>query len=311
MSGATLPAADGVVDWIDNTHNWRAEDAEFLQARSVLRFTTFSNRDSALGPSTTIPTPQAGQVAFVGSSEVLSYADTTGQWRDLVTFQNMIMTDTVSSIGFRHYLDGTDSFVIKPGQVVIGPGGQLVADASHVHIQTGAAEALLSTNSTSLVSSIDIAAPSVTVTTLTSAGIDNTGGTLATASLTATGAVQAGTLTVSGTAGFSGAMTTAAINTTGSITATSTITASVSVRGDDVVLEDSVVRSYAHPTSRLTFASGLSTLAADTINLTPTNQTTAVRFKSGTIDIPVATVVVDSNDPGVANYPEGTFWVVP
>ena len=49
----------GAGNWQDYINNWREKDAEYLQARSILRFETVTKRDQILS------TPGAGQFAWL------------------------------------------------------------------------------------------------------------------------------------------------------------------------------------------------------------------------------------------------------
>lgn len=297
MPGAAL-ADPGLTTWTDNVDNWRAADADYLQKRSNMRFATVAARTTALGA-----TPVPGMVSYVLSTDTLQYTDaaagTTNVWRTVLAPVNLAVSDTLASFGLRLASDGAASMALEAGKVVLGPARVLIVD-SGVHLKTGAATANLTTDATALVSDVQLKAPSAALTgALASASIANTGA-ITTASVTASGNIQAATLNVSGTS------TLAAITAT-SLTASGTVSAATAtattVNGGNIRLTGNTVANSV--------TGGVVTITADIVAtggqvvLAPSGG--PARF--GTTAGPyIACSVANAADPGVANYPEGTFW---
>src|SRR5262245_3801511 len=66
----------GVANWVDNVNNWREVDAEWTQARAILRFASNSTRNSAL------PSPGVGQFVYNNTTDALQFWSKTGAWKD-------------------------------------------------------------------------------------------------------------------------------------------------------------------------------------------------------------------------------------
>src|SRR4249920_1644990 len=99
MPGATL-VDPGITTWTDNVDNWRAADADYLQKRSNMRFSTVAQRTTQLGA-----TPVPGMCAYVLSTDSLQYTDvasgTTNVWRTVLAPINMVVSDSTTSFGMR------------------------------------------------------------------------------------------------------------------------------------------------------------------------------------------------------------------
>jgi hypothetical protein len=308
MPGATLPEVNGVADWVDNVDNWRASDAEYLQARSVLRFTTTTQRDNLL-----TPTAGAGQTIYVaetagvGTTDGLQFFDKNDEWQTLATYKNLSFSDTDTGFGWRFAGDPADVLIIEPGQVVLGSNRSLIVDASHVYIKTGTARATLTTDNTFLIFDIPIKAPAATITGALTVGSIANSGTLTTASVAASGALSGSSLNISGVAGI-GTVNVADLNVSGDASAaTAHITGASDLAGLRVSAER--LSSISHVASFVDLGA-VAQLAGTDVVLAPVAATTAIRYR-GITGPPVAVVVVSAADPGAGNYPEGCFWVQP
>ena len=63
-----VPAGDyGTATWQDFNNNWRKEDADFLQSRSVLRYDTTAARDAIT------PAPAAGTTIYNFQTDRIEY----------------------------------------------------------------------------------------------------------------------------------------------------------------------------------------------------------------------------------------------
>lgn len=309
MPGASLPSTDGLADWIDNTHNWRAQDAEFLQERSVLRFSNVSTRNSVLGPSTSIPTPTAGLVTYISATDKLQYSTSTGAWRDIQAFQYLTVDDQSTGVGLRLSPGTSNSVTLETNQVALGTNRSLVVSPTSLAIKTGAATVTLTTDSTSLVSNAGISAPSGSFTSLTTTGINNGSSALTTGSVTASGAITAGSLNVSSGASALNTVTATSLVASGTVQST-TVYGTTSVRGGSVSMADTKVSAHGSTTSFLQLESSFVKISGDSVVLAPTSPTTAIRYNSAG-GPPLAVVVISASDPGAANYPEGTIWIRP
>lgn len=313
MPGATLPSTDAVATWTDNFDNWRSVDADFLQKRSILRFTTTTARNNTLGPSSALPAPIQGQFTYVGNGGVdsnggLEYVDATGSWRAVLSVKNLGLNDTSTAFGMRLNSDSSAVVSLETEQVVLGAARILTVQNTKLVFKTGATTAELTTDADSLASNVKIKAPSASLGALTTTSITNTGGTLATASVSATGSITADTLTAS-TSATLGTTSVASLTSAAGITGV-TVLGSTSVRGGSVLVSGSKVSNNGAAAQYLELLAGTTTVAGDVMVLAPTAATTAVRYR-GASGPPFALAVVSATDPGLANYPDGTFWVQP
>ena len=312
MPGASLPSTDAVALWADNTDNWRAADADFLQRRAILRFSTAAARTASLGPNVTTAAP-IGQFTYVANGGMdgnggLEYVDATGSWRSVMSLKNLTVSDVSSAVSMRLATDSTSVLSVEAGRVVLGSSRILSVEATKLVFKTGATSAELSTDADSFVSSVKFKAPSASLGAVTSTSIDNTGGTLATASLSATGNVTANTLTASVSAAL-GATSVTSLAASAGITGV-TVYGSTSVRGGSVLVSGSRAANYTAATQFVEMSATTTTIAGDSLIIAPTATTTAVRYGTSA-GPPFALVVLSTTDPGLANYPDGTIWVQP
>lgn len=300
MPGADL-VTNPVVTWTDNVDNWRASDADFLQKRANMRFTSVASRTTFLGA-----TPPPGMVSYVASTDSLQFTDfaasSSNVWRTILAPTNMAVSDAVSSFGMRLASDGTAALALEAGKVVLGPARILTVDTA-VRVKTGTATASLTTDATALVSDVQIKAPSATLTgALAAASISNTGA-ITTTSVVASGNVQAATLNISGTSTL-GVVNSGNHTVTGTLTASAAITGSTSVQGGSILLTGTTVK---HAT-----LAGTVTLTADAVisgGQVVLNASSGPARYGSTSGPFLACSVASASDPGVGNYPEGTLWL--
>jgi len=309
MPGATLPSTDSLVTWTDNTDNWRAQDADFLQRRSILRFSTSSAKITALGPSLSIPSPSAGQAVFVSQTNSLEYLDSTSTWRTVNAFKNATFDDTSTSFGVRLSSDATNPLTLESGKVVLGSNRGLVVTGSSVQIKTGSATATLTTNSTTLLFDTPISVPSASLGAVTATGVNAGSGAVSSGTLSVTGQATVGSLTSGAT---TLGTTTAASVSAANLTATTLLTATTGRLGQLEMSYSASTGSSIAPIGstvcNVRFLSNEVTVAGNKITLAPTSATTAVLHGNG---LPFATVLVSTVTPVAAQYPEGTIWVQP
>lgn len=309
MPGAVLPSSDTLAVWTDNTDNWRAEDADFLQRRSILRFTTTSAKITALGPSLSIPSPTPGQAAYVGQTDSIEYIDAAGEWRKINAFQHASFDDSAAGFGMRISTDVANAITLETGQAVLGANRNLIVTDSSVKIKTGAATATLTTDTTYLVSSLPLFADSASLGDIVATSIDAGAGLVEAGSLHTTGQATVGSLN-SGAASL-GITTATSLNTgsgaiTGGAITGTTVRAGVAVLGTGA--NTSRLSLFGSTTAYVDLFNSDTTMAGDTITLAPTADSTAVRHGNG---LPFATVLVQSGTPIASAYPEGTLWVKP
>lgn len=308
MPGASLPSTDGLADWIDNTHNWRAEDAEFLQSRTILRFSSESIRNSYLGPSTSIPSPTTGTVTFISGTNKLQYATSAGQWRDIAAYQYLTVDDGSTSVGMRLSSTASNSLSLESSKAVLGINRILTVNPTSVDIKTGSATASLTTNASFLVSSIGLSAPASAFTSITTSGIDNGTSAITTGSVTASGSLTAGSISISGTSVL-GTATATSLTASAGVQGV-TVYGTTSVRGGSVLLSGTKVSANGAPSSNVELESSYVKIAGDAVVISPTSSTTPIRYNNASGPI-VPLIVVSASDPGAANYPEGTLWIRP
>ena len=179
----------GIANWQDYVNNWRDADAEWLMARTILRFQTNAERDAKL------PSPGLGQVIFnadpsSGTLEIRGPAS----W---VPYKPMPVylvkgADSASQVLISHLSADGKGVSFTPTNVNITAnftvlGGVLGADPTGVTVKTGGHPAKLSTDASNLVSDSPIKAPSIISDGALSAG-----------------AVTASSITVSGTSTLAG-----------------------------------------------------------------------------------------------------------
>jgi len=331
----------GKGDWQDYINNWREKDAEWIQARTILRYQTAAAR------TTDWASPSAGQVTYndaIGALEMYSAVKTA--WLHLLMFQYLVSTaDTTTGVNISHASAGGKGATFTPTSLLIDANlnainGTLTVDGTGVGVQTPTMKkALLTTNATELVSDTPLAVPSVRLTASSGNVIDATGKAIVTGALTAssittpggvtaTGTVTAGALSTSG-ALSAGSATIGGVGVASNIVTTPAGTASANAAGVQSGQgyfygdgNSAVMRQRADPTQ----AAGAAYVQAQA-NSVVLNGPTAVQLLGGDVQIRngnnldfynaagtklgvgIGPVVNSASDPGAANYPEGTIWI--
>ena len=198
----------GLANWQDYVNNWRELDAEWLMARSILRFQSTAERDNKLTSATT------GQVIYnnnPGGGELprleLRAGSSWVPYKPLPIYMTK-GEDSASQVLLSHVGAGGKGVAFTPTAVNVTAnfsvlGGVFGADASGITFKTGAKTVKFTTDATSLVSDSPL-----TVTNLNAAAITATSLTTPTiggvTSLTAANINMTGTFTggtINGTGG--------------------------------------------------------------------------------------------------------------
>ena len=318
MSQATKPTGGyGDVDWVDLSNNWFANDAEWLQSRSVVRVAGDT-------PTTTeVPTANnsVGRVFFSNSAQSL-IINLTGGYHRVASSANLSIKDgsPTSQIKATAAADGTgitinnstgavtigaltlSSTLAVTGNTTIsgyltslkaGSAGSVSTSASGLIVNTSGSNAVTVTTSTAVGSAttLEISNPvRVTGSINTTAGANITGTTALTGGLTVSGTSALAVTTVSSTLGVTGATTAAAITASGVVTANGTIVVGgtspsvLSATGKDLLLNAASSQAIRTTSSFYYGSSG-----------TTTKNAWVIYQSSGT--------------PTVGDYPEGTIWI--
>lgn len=309
----------GRANWTDYVDNWRELDAEYLQARTVSRFHSATDRDAALGVS-----PPSGSVVYNETTDRLELRSKLGAWVPLTPLPiNMVATaDTTSSVAIGHSLASGKGVNFTPANIQItGPlnvlNGVVVVDSPGISIKTGATTATLSTDATSVVSDTPFKLPKLTITG-TGVVVDATGQE-----------IRAGTATVTQVAAqnisLSGTLTGGVLNGTsgtigGAVLATNQVTASagfiaqsgfLSGDGTKAMLQSKNPSGGALRLGRIELTDRVAVFGAGTDLNSPTavRNTVVQWFDSGnTLRGDYAVSIYSATDPGAANFPNGTIW---
>lgn len=200
-----IPATDpyGKGDWTDYVSNWREKDAEWMQARTILRYQTVAQRTTDLGAS-----PGTGRVTYNQANDRLELYSSTNAWKPLTPLpvNIKIVTDDATTVALAHasavpadrgLVIGKDNIAIT--HVLRTQDGVLVADTTGLAIKTGTKTAKLTTDANNLVSDTPVSMPSLV--------LSGTGPVINTNQPVTVGALTAASGTVTGTLGVSGALT--------------------------------------------------------------------------------------------------------
>jgi len=215
----------GKGDWQDYISNWREKDAEWMQERTILRYTSGTTR------STDWPSPRAGQVTYNEATKTLEmWSAVRATWVSLQMYQYLTSVDASTGVTISHTGATGKGLTLAPALTSIDTpvnltNGVLTTTANNVAVQTPSQKkAILSTNATDLVSDTPVSVPGLKVTagtvdmtgrtttvgalTATSlalgSGTMSTTGAVSGGSFAATGALSGGTLTVTGTGTING-----------------------------------------------------------------------------------------------------------
>ena len=328
-------------DWQDYINNWREKDAEYLQARTILRYQTAAAR------TTDWPSPAAGQVTYNAALDTLEmYSTARSAYLHLLMFANLVSTsDTTTGVNISHASAGGKGATFTPTNVVIDApanlmNGMLAVDANSVMIQSsGQKQVKLTTDSDELLSDTPMALASIRLTG-TGTVVDATGKTIVVGTLTATTVNASGNVTatgnvsgaqVSGTSrgtfngvdlGYDAGLTTPAGSASRAFASNGLVSQQGMFYGDAT---SAVVRQRT-PTTGVLGNSFLQVSSTD-INFGPVNSANNVYMypylrimqgrgvpwhnTAGTHVAWIAPVIVSASDPGAANFPDGTVWITP
>lgn len=337
----TEPISDpqwGRGDWQDYINNWREKDAEYLQARTILRYHNASDRAAqwaspAYGQVTYNETAlQVAPGVFVDRPEMFSKQH--NKWVALLMLDNITSTkDDAAGVALSHKQAGGKGVIFGPGSPA-GTGlleitsplnvmtGVMLVDGTGVTVKTGTKSAKLTTDANNLISDTPISAPS-----LISGGALSVTGALTAASVT-TPTATVTTLTVSGT--LTGGILNGPSGTIGGVALASSIATASSgfvsqaglFQGDG----SSALMRYRNPSGGAVGTAYFQVATSD-INFGPTNSSASVYMypylrimqgrgvpwhnTAGTHVAWISPTIVSGGDPGAGNYPDGTVWVQP
>lgn len=323
ITGAT-PAVTGEVDWTDNTDNWRAVDAEWLQSRSVVRI---DNDTPATSSNLISGSQQSGRVYYTttGKKIIVNVGTTTPSYETVLSSGFLVSADETSVVrlGIANFTASGFSFTKSNGAVSIGSlsiGTSLTAAAATV---SGDLTARAGSNANGLRATtggvvIDTTSAggttnAVTLTTASTRLNVNKGVTIASGGLTVTAGgatVTAGGLTV--TAG--GGTVSGGLTVNGGVVVSNTgltVTAGgVTVTAGGLTVSSGATAMQAATATSVTTPLVQSATGADLTLTAASGQ--AIRTSSnmffGNTTVRNAWVVYGA-DPGVSNVPEGTIWI--
>ena len=329
----------GTAAWTDYDHNWRDDDAKWLQERAILRFATTADRNTAL------PAAPVGQVIYNDQTKVLEMKYTAGWfgynpiWRNITPSALDGSNDSATQVVVSHAASGGKGVVYRPsaglGEVEVNAarfltaGGVLTADATGVSLKVGATTAKLITDATHLISDSPVSAPGFVISgagTLDATGKAVTVGALTAASasipaitgvtsLALTGTLTGGVINgASGTIGGVGLGTPIASNgfaagwvASGGYFSGNTSGALMRWRNTaDGALGACVITVQD---AGIYFDAG-TTYLRNTVRFE--NAAAPVRHWIWTTpgaDAYLGPVIYQTTDPGAANYPNGTLWI--
>jgi hypothetical protein len=322
----------GKGDWQDYINNWREKDAEWIQARTILRYETAAKRTTDWGA-----TPSAGMVTYNHQTETLEMyrAGTTNAWVRSLMFQNLnLVTDTTSTVKIGHSAAaaGGKGLTFTPTNVVVDMpfnvmSGMLQVDATSVGVQSTSQKlAKLTTNATELVSDTPLAAASLR--------LSGTGTVLTTTANISVGAVASGAITATGNITATGQTISAAVvtgvsGTIGQVSLAanviSTVAGSASANaaglqsgqgyfygdGSQAVMRQRASVGVAAGAANVAVTSTDVILSGTLVQLASPTRVLANRSLeyATTAGTKYGGPVIWGADPGVANVPEGTIWV--
>lgn len=292
----------GEIDWVNLQNNWRAEDAEWLQERSIVRISTAAPGDATDLISTTIPD---GRVFYSSNTKKLIVrANTTN--KSVLASDSLMLTDGASTVTLSvtsGSSPATITFTKSTGALSIDTMSVTSLTATTATVTTLSPTNLTVTNLTATTASGTLKSTSaglelettgtagnkVTLTTAASSGglVSDKGFSVTTGGITVTAGgvtITAGGLSVAaGTTAVQALTATSA--SAGTVTATTSVTAPLLQSGSGADLT-------------LTAASGQAL------------RVTNAAFYYGASGTTIKNAwVVYGTDPGVANVPEGTIWI--
>ncbi len=331
-------------NWTDYVNNWREKDAEYLQARSILRYHNATDRTAdwaspAYGQITYNETAvQVGPGVFVDRPEMFSKQH--NKWVALLMLDNVTSTqDNASGVALSHKDAAGKGVVFGPGSpagtgllAITAPlnvlNGIMLVDGTGVTIKTGARAAKLTTDAANLVSDTAISAPA-----LISGGALSVAGAISAASITVTGTAtlpnisMSGQLTggvLNGTSGTIGgvAMGTAGAHGSGGVRADAqgfhAQNGAFYGDGSSAVLRQRNPSSGAYSVNYLQVTTDRVNVGGSTgyMDVYPTFRLFGGRGiqwinAGGAHQAWISPVIVQAGDPGAGNFPDGTIWIQP
>lgn len=276
----------GTTDWINNDNTWRAEDAEWLQARSVIRKATF-------GAASTPAHESVGSVAYQTDDDTLGVYDGSSWLRVPAAEWIDTGTDTSASVVIKHLSAGSGLALSSAG----------LATVSNLTVSSTATVPNITMSSVTMVSSgndLTVGGSSGTVTfenkdvlveqAFEVDGVSDFDGTV---NINAGG--TANTFTVSGVLNANGGLS----GTTG--TFSSAISASSATIGTTTKIDGSGVYKDGEADR------GFLITGSDDITLSvPTGG--EIILDDGSVSTSRVAGFVVSNSPPSTDYPEGTVW---
>jgi hypothetical protein len=115
-TAASLPATTGTANWTDITNNWTAADAEWLQARSIIRVTNDSISVSAAGGSGvgSLAAVAAGQTFYGTTAQTLFFRDASS-YRYTLASRGGVSVDLTADTTTASIIKGTGA---SPAKIV-------------------------------------------------------------------------------------------------------------------------------------------------------------------------------------------------
>lgn len=277
MANPTVPPAGelGTVDWSNNIHNWRAEDAEFLQARSVVRLASFGDA-SGETPSHQVK----GSVVYQTTDDLLGVYNGTA-WERVPSAQYI-------------QVYGDNSSTVTLAHLSASAGIELNADGT---VDSGGA----------------FSAPSVVAGTTLTVGTGAVNFTSSGSTVTVGGNLTATNLTASTGAAIgvaTGTSLTATGTVSGSILQATTSSSLASATADDITVGTTDISTTSVQADSIT-STGTVELAGDEL----TDGTRAIDVaawevkETGKTSTTPASVVTGPGPFDPADYPDGTIWI--
>lgn len=207
----TLPPTTGKADWTDYQDYWRDADAEWLQARTILRYATSAARTTDWG------TPSPGHTTYNQATDSLEYYTVTApaKWIPVLASQHLKVTPITSAadadaavlghksasgsgLQFFPTVSSESKIALNGNAFLDVGGGKIILKGTGLTINTGATVAVLTTDADALVSSVRFEAPTVAVTTLAATGTATLQNISMAGTLSGGGIVNGGSGTIGG-----------------------------------------------------------------------------------------------------------------
>lgn len=319
-----LPTQYGKADWTNYQDYWREEDAEYMQARTILRYATSAARTIDWA------SPSPGHTTYNAATDQLEHFTITApaKWIGVLASQHLTVTPKTSAsdsdpvtLGHKSAGGGglqffptvsTENKVAMPAAYLDIGSGKIIAKATGLTIATAAAVAVLTTDATHLVSSVGIKASNVTVTTLTATGASTlVGGTF---SGTLTGGGSSSVTATTGT--FGGvAMATNSVNApSGYVSQEGYFFGSATqarIRQRDAASPFTLGTAGFDITDVAVTALGTDLLVNNQVKIYGLHSIDYYNGAPGTLLGHAGPVVYTATAIVASNYPEGTIWVTP